>query len=115
MARFKRKARRSGFRFGKRRSSRRSSSGSPLKTILPAALYGAGRQYAVNLATPITSMLPLGNYADEAVLGVAGYFMAKKGKGIIKDIGHSMLIVEAASVGSQLIGGAGKNNSGGAF
>jgi len=78
--------------------------------------YGAGRQTIVNLASPITSRIPLGQYADEAVLGAAGYFMAKKGRGVVKDLGMAMLTVEAASLGSQLIGGfTGGNNSGGAF
>jgi hypothetical protein len=98
----------------KRRSRRRSSSVSAQKLVLPAVLYGAGRQYLVNLATPLTSMVPLGQYADEAVLGIAGYYLAKKGRGMMKEVGRSMLIVEAASLGSGLIGGKlGNSVSGG--
>lgn len=82
----------------------RSSGGNPLNVVLPAAAYGAARGYLSNLATPLTSKIPLGNYADEALFGVAGYFMAKKGKGMVKNIGMAMLTVEAASVGNQLVG-----------
>ena len=73
--------------------------------VLPAAIYGAGRQYAVNLVQPLTSKIPLGNYADEIVLGTAGYFMYKKGSGMIKSAGKAILTVEAASLGSQVVSG----------
>ena len=73
-----------------------------MKLIIPAAVYGAGRQYLSGLAQPLTSKIPLGEYADEAVFGVAGYLLAKKGKGMIRDIGKAMLIVEAASIGHQV-------------
>lgn len=76
-------------------------------TVLPAMAYGAGRQWLANAAQPITSKIPLGNYADEALFGVGGYFLAKKGKGIVRNIGKAMLIVEAASVGNQLVGNMG--------
>jgi len=108
MARFRRKARsRSSFkRYGKARRSRGKSGISPMGMILPAALYGAGRGALSNLIAPLTSKIPLGNYTDEAVFGVAGYLMAKKGRGIIKQLGTSMLVVEAASIGNQVAGGA---------
>lgn len=111
----RRKKRRSVYRKVKRRM-RSSRQPRPEQVILPSIIYGAGRQTLVNLATPVTSMIPLGQYADEAILGVAGYYLAKKGKGILKQVGMSMLTVESASVGSGLIGGgfAGGNN-GGAF
>lgn len=112
MARFRRRSR-SVRRFGMKAHRRSGKSGvSPIKVILPAALYGAGRQYLVNLAQPLTSKIPLGAYADEAVLGVAGYFLAKKGKGFLKNVGISMLTIEAASLGSGLVGGMGGGSSG---
>jgi len=117
MAKFRRKGRRFGAR--KARSYRRSHGGmNPTKLILGGAIYGAGRQSLVNLAQPLTSMLPMGQYADELVLGTAGYFMAKKGRGIFKDAGMAMLAVESASLGAQLAGGligGGGNSGGGAF
>lgn len=100
----KRKRSRKSF-FG-RKSYRRSSSGSlsPMKVIIPALVYGAVRSKAAEFATPITSKVPLGNYADEAVFGTVGYFMAKKGKGMVKNAGLAILTVEAASVGNQIAG-----------
>ncbi len=116
MARFKRRARARSFGRKAHRRSGRSSGITPMKIIIPAAIYGAGRQYLVNLAAPLTSKIPLGQYADEAVLGVAGYMLAKKGKGFLKNVGISMLTIEAASLGSGLIGGmGGGSNGGGAF
>jgi len=108
MARFRRRAsrRRGGF-FKRMLRGRRSGKGlSPEKIIIPAAIYGAGRQYLVNLAAPLTSKIPFGNYADEVLFGLAGYMAAKKGRGMIKQLGMAVLTVEAASLGHQIVGGA---------
>lgn len=78
---------------------------------LAAGVYGAGRQYLNNAVAPLTSKIPLGQYADEALFGVGGYFLAKKGSGILKSLGLSMLIVESASVGHQLVGSNMANGS----
>ena len=108
----RKKARRSNKRASIRARSRGSgNSSNPLMIILPAMVYGAGRQYLSNMAQPLTSKIPLGNYADEALFGLAGYFMAKKGKGIVKNIGTSMLIVESASLGNQLLGQIGTSSN----
>jgi len=116
MARFKRRMRRIG-RSIRRAGRRYSRSTNPLKIVIPAAIYGAGRQYLVILAKPLTSMVPLGQYADEAVLGTAGYLLAKKGKGMLKNVGTAMLTIEAASLGAGLVGGSGGSSggNGGAF
>jgi C4-dicarboxylate transporter len=70
--------------------------------LLPMA-YGAGRATIVNFAQPITSRVPLGNYADELVLGVGGYLLAKKSSGTLKEVGKAVLMIESASLGSQLV------------
>lgn len=102
MARFKK--RRSASRKSAARKGRSASKGvNPLMVIGSAMAYGAARQYLSQAVEPITSKVPLGSFADEAVFGTAGYFMAKKGKGIVKSIGLAMLTVEAASVGNQII------------
>jgi hypothetical protein len=90
----------------------RSSSSNPMKLVIPAALYGAARGYISNAITPLTSKIPLGQYTDEVVLGLAGYVAAKKGRGIVKQIGTSMLLIEAASLGKQAVGGMGGSTSG---
>jgi hypothetical protein len=112
MAKFKRKTSRVGRRMAKR--SRGSSKGSenPLMLIIPALAYGAGRGYLSNAIKPLTDKIPLGNYADEAVFGTVGYFMAKKGKGMVKSAGKAILIVEAASLGSQLMGSVADSTQG---
>jgi hypothetical protein len=90
------------------KARRRKSSGvNPMKVIIPAAAYGAARGYLSNLATPITSKIPLGNYADEALFGVVGYYLAKKNPMKLRNVGVAMLTVEAASMGSQLVGTVG--------
>ncbi len=113
MAKFRRKARRSGFR-KIRRSHSRKSGVSLTGSILPAALYGAARPYISNLVAPVTSSLgAAGGYADNLVLGGIGYFAAKKGRGMIKSVGHAMLLIEAASIGSELSGGMGGSSNAG--
>jgi hypothetical protein len=114
MARF-RKKHRSARTFGRRVRHSRGGNTSPLKVILPALAYGAGRQYLSNIAQPLTSKIPLGNYADEILFGVGGYFLAKKGRGMLKNVGMAMLTVEAASIGHQVVGGLNGGSNGGAW
>jgi hypothetical protein len=112
MAKFRKMRARASRAFGKVRRSRSSSSSgyNPMKVVLAAAAYGAARGYISNAIKPLTDKVPLGNYADEVVFGTAGYFMAKKGKGIVKTAGQAILTVEAASLGSQVIGGMMQSN-----
>ena len=111
--RFRRMRRRSSSRGGffKRRSRGSSGSSNPMNVLLPAALYGATRGYIASAISPLTSKIPVGNYGDELVLGLAGYFMAKKGSGFIKNTGMAILTVEAASLGNQLAGTIGGSSS----
>lgn len=105
-----RRTRRYGFMKARSRS-RHSSSSNPMGIIIPAMAYGAGRSYLSNLATPITSKIPLGSYADEVTFGVLGYFIAKKNLFGMKKLGEAMLTIEAASVGSQLINQVGTGST----
>ena len=113
--------------FGKRTSARRvarfsvhrsrrsfgSGIGSDVALVGGAALYGAGREWLSQKLEPITTKVAgvAGSYADEAVLGALGYFMAKgKIPGInriplSREVGRAMLTVEAARVGSGLAAG----------
>jgi hypothetical protein len=97
---------RSAKRYGKRTIS---GGNNPLNVVLPAAAYGAARGYLSNLAQPITSKIPLGNYADEALFGLVGYYIAKKNPMGLKNVGMAMLTVEAASIGNQLVGSMGNS------
>lgn len=106
MARFKRRAaaKRTSFRGFKARRSKGSSSGSsPFMMMLGGAAYGAGRAYASNLIAPLTAKVPFGNLADNVVLGGISYFAYKKGKGLVKELGRSGLIIESALAGQDLL------------
>jgi hypothetical protein len=86
--------------FFKRRSRHAGTSGlNPIKLMIGAAIYGIFRNKISDLVAPLTAKVPLGSFADEAVLGVAGYFAAKKGKGMVKDIGTAALTIESYRVG----------------
>jgi hypothetical protein len=117
LARFRKRSRSRGSRFGMKRHSRRSGGGTSLMgTVLPAVVYGAARPYISNLVSPATNMLgAAGGYADNVVLGLLGWYAAKKGKGFIKNAGHSILVVEAAQVGAELSQGISGGSTGGAF
>ena len=97
-----RRAARVGSR-GFRRSSGRSS-GSGLIQI-DAMAYGAIRPMVSNLITPLTSMLPFGQLADEAGMGILNYLIAKKVGGTIGKVATKGLIIENAMIGSTLSSG----------
>jgi hypothetical protein len=99
--RFKRFRR--GFSKAKKFYSRNKASFKPLNAVLYGAAYGAVRNAAHTMAQPITNMIPLGQYSDEALFGVVGYFMAKNGNSMVKNAGYAILTVEAASLGQQTI------------
>jgi len=80
-----------------------SSSVSPMKLLIGAMIYGAAREKVSNLLTPLTSKIPLGDVTDEAVLGLISYYTAKKGKGVLKQIGQAGLSIEAARLGEYAV------------
>jgi hypothetical protein len=91
----------------KARSKARSNSKvSVSNTILPAMVYGGLRAKISNALAPITAKVPLGSVADEVVLGITGYMLAKKSKNkFLKQAGMSMLIVESARAGEAVATG----------
>jgi hypothetical protein len=109
----RRTASRRGKSFFSRRRGGGSSKGGDIAIILGAAVYGAGRDWASNKLTPITTPLVgvAGQYADEIVMGGLGYLLMK-GKipllnkwSITRDIGKAALIIESARIGASLGGG----------
>jgi len=66
------------------------------------------------MAKPLTNMIPLGSYSDEAAFGVLGYFMAKQSNSMIKNAGMAILTIESASIGQQALGGMMGGLTGGA-
>lgn len=109
MAKFKRRTHRSYFGKKAHRASHKSTGLNPLNVMLPSAAYGALRGTISNAMQPLFSKIPLGGYADEAAFGLAGYFLAKKGRGMLKGLGYGMLAVESASVGNQAFSGMGSS------
>lgn len=98
----------------KRKGSYRRMAGrmNPAKAIIPSMLYGAVRAPISNALGGITSKIPLANVGDELVMGAIGWYAAKKGKGILKDVGYGALVVESARVGEAIsTGGLNLTNS----
>jgi hypothetical protein len=91
----------------KSRGFKSSSSSTPMKKMLFGVMYGAGRSYASQLITPITSRIPfLGNYADEAGMLALSYFAAKGTFGAtFKEVGTAGLYIESALVGKDIVTG----------
>jgi hypothetical protein len=87
-----------GFFRRNRRVSSKSSGMSVEKLALTSAGYGIARPYVANL---IPDVVMLGGYSDNIILGVAGYLACKKGSGIIKTAGYSVLATEAFLVTSK--------------
>lgn len=107
MARYRR-ARRTNRRASRssRRFVRRSSGSSGgFAPLIYAAGYGAGRQYISNLISPLTSKIPLGDYADEVgMLGAA--WAAKKftSNPMVHKLADTAMLIEASRIGSQIVG-----------
>lgn len=110
MARF-RKARRFFGRAARRAAHyARHGSSKPEGMILPAAVYGIARQKIAGMIAPLSSRIP-GGYGDELILGAGGYLLAKKGKGMVKQFGLSVLTIEVASAAQQATAGLGNAGS----
>lgn len=102
-----RRAARSTYKTARRGFKRAGSSETLMGGVLPAAIYGVARAPLAKLAVPVSSKLPLGGYEDEAVLALAGYALHKwtpKG-GLLSKVGKVAVIVETASVVSQMTSG----------
>lgn len=104
------RAKASGFA---KRFTRRSKSASKRSGIfgsgqtsliqLPAMAYGAVRQpVATQAVSLVGGFLPLGEYTDEVVMGVASWLVAKNTSGFVRDMAIAGLVVENARVGETL-------------
>lgn len=91
--------RRSPFNF-KRKAKSKSKGENVQNIIMAGAAYGAIRAPIALAADSLLAKLPLpAQIADEVAMGVASYFMYKKGKGFIKKIGKAGLYAEAYRAG----------------
>lgn len=95
--------------FSRRAKSRRGGRrGESIKLIqFDSMIYGAARQYVSNLVAPLTAKIPLGNIADEVVMGGINYMVAKHTGGILRDVAKKGLIIENARLGEAAISGFG--------
>ena len=85
----------------KRKTYRKTTSGlKPTQVLIGGGLYGAVRRYVDGWVKPITSKIPLGSIADEAVLFSVAYLLNKKMKDkTIKSVTMAGMAVEAARMG----------------
>jgi len=109
MARYKKRTIRASPRrsYKKVSAKRRSSSkGGKLKIFqIDSMAYGALRGYTSQLLAPLTAKIPLGDIADEVVMGFANYMIAKNTSGMIKDVALKGLTIENARLGEAVISG----------
>jgi hypothetical protein len=90
-----------------RATYRRRKSGkklTPKNVLIGGVAYGLVREPINNALKNVTGNFGF-NLADELVLGTAAWFAAKKGKGIVKDIGLVALGVEAHNLARGGLGG----------
>lgn len=66
--------------------------------------YGALRPAIANFVTPFTSALPFGNLADNLALGLTTWFIAKRTKGLARNVALKGLVIENALIGGELAG-----------
>ena len=91
---------------GSYRRRKKGGYSKPESVILPSMLYGAVREKASIALAPVLSKVPLGDVADEVGMGIISYFVAKKGKGIVKEVGKAGLTIESARMGEALASGS---------
>lgn len=78
---------------------------------MTSAGYGAFREDLSQMTAQVAGGIPIlgnvvGSLGDEAILGLSGYFIAKKMKGKLgKNLGLSMMAIESARVGESLRNG----------
>lgn len=91
------------------RSKSKSSGFAPMKAVAGGFMYGLARGKVAQLISPVTSKIPMGNYADELGMSVLNWYIAKgKVPMIPKNVGLAGLAIESFVVGQDV--GAGNFN-----
>lgn len=106
--------------YGKKKASRKKSGTSALvKLGIGAVAYGAGRDFASDKLSPLTARVPLGQFADNAVMTVLALALAKgkvpyvsKALPLLRDVGKAGFAIEAALLGKELMDSIQGQNSG---
>ena len=102
----------------KRRRKSKGLGGGITGIVIGGVAYGVGRQYISNLIAPLTSKIPLGQYADNVAMGLVSWALATGKIPLIKkipmsrDIGKAGLAIEAAFAGQDLLGKSGTGGTG---
>lgn len=98
------KKQRRAYRSFGRRSGRRHSNGSsglsPTNVLLAGAIYGAARPIAAKMLPDMFSFGPVDS--DNVIIGVAGWYGMKKGKGLMKALGTVALGSEVGIVTARM-------------
>ena len=103
MARFKKFRSRARKVYGSaKRFVSRKESINPEMIALTSGVYGAARPFVANMVPDIDA---LGGYSDNLILGGIAYLACKKGKGLVKTAGLSVLSCEAFIAGNKLSAG----------
>lgn len=113
MARFRRKARRSGI--GKRLKSYAKRGGIGKSTNLvqiDAMLYGAVRAPISDFVQKTLPLPAIGNVGDELAMGLINYLVAKNTSGMLRDVAVKGLVVENARIGESVAGMTGLTSLG---
>ena len=85
------------------RSKSKSSGFAPMKAVAGGFMYGLARGKVAQLISPVTSKIPMGNYADELGMGVLNWYIAKgKVPMIPKNVGLAGLAIESFVVGQDV-------------
>jgi hypothetical protein len=101
-----RSSRRSFFKV-KRHSSRGSTFGL-VGTVVGAGVYGALRERLAAAVQPVTSMMPMGNIADEIALGGLAVILKKtigKRMPMLNPVLNGAIAIESARIGSAIASG----------
>jgi hypothetical protein len=105
---FKRKAKRSFRGFAKKSRSYAGHSGiKPIDILLAGAIYGAARPFVAKFMPDLFRFGPVDS--DNVLIGAAGFYGMKKGKGLIKALGAVALGSEAGIITARLASGVASN------
>lgn len=92
-----------------RKTLKRGYDSRTLKGVaMGSAIYGAVRNDLSDMTSQIAGNIPVlgnivGTFGDEALLGIGGYFLAKKSKHkLLKNIGLSAMAIEASRAGEAI-------------
>lgn len=100
MAKFKKSFRRASRGFKKSYRAASKPSLKPMDVVLGGLIYGAARPFAAKMLPDMFSFGPVDS--DNVIIGAAGLYGMKKGKGLMKALGAIALGSEAGIVAARV-------------